>query len=215
LSHLCFGYELDRYLFVATPGERARLLELLKHAVDYASHHPMRVQTAIGTAITLQALVDPTSIALDELLLGDEIVAVSDPLDPAGALKMPEAGADEVAAALDTLAAMPGPRLPLTLFEVGYPSSAQLGSSEKAQRSYYTALFGLLDARRDKVGFVGVYGLGDRSAADCEAEALSFGDLTDEGAQDLRALARCSMGLRAENDKLAWREVSAALSRYR
>jgi hypothetical protein len=180
----------------------------------------LRATTAIGTAISLHALVAPTSIALDELLLGDEVVAVGDPLDPTGALKAPESGAEELAIALETLAARPGPRLPLTLFEAGYPSSAELGSSEQAQRSYYEALFGLLDTRRDEVSFVGVYGLGDRAAVDCEAEALSFGDSGDGGEQQLRALARCSMGLRAEppeppQTKLAWPEVSAALSRYR
>ncbi len=215
LSHLCFGYELDRYLAAASSADRTRLLDLLKHAVDYASHHPMRdvAKTAIGNALTLHALVAADVAPLDDLLLGDEVVAVYDPLDEQAQLKTPESVVAEVESALETLAGAPGPRLPLTLFEIGYPSSVAAGSSQQAQRSYFDALFGLLDTRRDEIGFVGVFGLSDRVVAECEAEALTFGGKTD--AQAARALARCSMGLRAEKDKLAYSSVSAALSRYR
>jgi hypothetical protein len=213
LSHLCFGYELDRYLALASSSERAGLLALLTHAVDYASHHPSRsAKTAIGTALTLQGLSDAS---LADFSLGDEAVAVYDVLDDEAALKPPASIVDEVTAALDVLATAPGSRRPLTLFEVGYPSGAEAGSSEKLQRSYYGALFGLLDTRRDDVGFVGSYGLADRSAADCEGEALVFGGSTDAEVAAAWAAARCSMGLRAEKDKLAWSEVAAALSRFR
>jgi hypothetical protein len=216
LSHLCFGYELDRYLAVASRDEQDRLLALLKHAVEYASRHPQRrPQTAIGAAVTLQGLGETESVPLSELLLGDEVVAVYDPLDEEGALKAPESVADEVSGALATLAAAAGPQLPLTLFEVGYPSSEAAGSSEQQQLAYFRALFGLLDTRRGDFGFVGIYGLADRAAADCEAEALAF---TGDGNPDLTqawATARCSMGLRAETDKLAWPELTAALSRFR
>jgi hypothetical protein len=217
LSHLCFGYELDRYLDVATIGDQQSLLGILKHAVDYAAHHPMRdaAKTAIGNAITLTALVERNA-SLADLMLGDEVVAVYDPLDRRAQLKAPESIADELSRALETLASVDGPRLPLTLFEVGYPSATAVGSTEQAQQSYYDALFGLLDARRGEgnaIGFVGIYGLGDRVVADCEAEAPDFGGTGSDPA--VRALVRCSMGLRAENDKLAWPAVTAALSRYR
>ncbi len=220
LSHLCFGYELDRYLATTSKADQTRLLALLKHAVDYASQHPLRdaARTAIGNAITLGSLAGAGAAPLDDLMLGDEVVAVYDPLDAQMKLKAPESIVPEVEAALETLAAAAGPRLALTLFEVGYPSAGAVGSSEEAQKSYYDALFGLLDARRAEgdgkaLGFVGVFGLGDRAATDCEAEALTFGGQPDAQAQ--RALVRCSMGLRAENDKLARQVVAAALSRYR
>lgn len=219
LSHLCFGYELDRYLALASTDERARLLVFLTHAVDYASHHPARrPNTAIGTAVTLQGLTDDA--ALGDFLLGDEVVAVYDVLDADASLKPPASVVDEVTAALGVLDVAPGPKRLLTLFEVGYPSTADLGSSEKVQRSYYSGLFGLLDTRRDAFGFVGIYGLGDRSAADCEAEALVFGGSTDAEVAAAWASARCSMGLRAERpapatDKLASAEVLAALARFR
>lgn len=217
LSHLCFGYELDRYLELATIADQHALLGLLQHAVDYASHHPMRnaAKTRIGNAITLSALVEHEAFLAD-LMLGDEVVAVYDPLDRRAQLKAPESITDELTSALETLTTVDGPRLPLTLFEVGYPSSVAAGSSERAQQSYYDALFGLLDARRgegDPIGFVGIFGLGDRAAADCEAEAPAFGGTSSE--QAARALVRCSMGLRAENDKRAWSAVAAALARYR
>ena len=220
LSHLCFGYEVDRYLAKASSSGQKRLLSFLAHAVDYASHHPLRTaRTAIGTAITLSAL-SGTSAAVDKLLLGDEVVAVYDPLDATATLKPPESVADEVATALRTLAAAPGATRALTLFEVGYPSARDAGSSEKAQKRYYDALFGVLDASRQGVAFVGAFGLGDRAAADCELEAADFGGTPAEQAQ--RAVVRCSMGLRAETadpplttDKLAWPSVVAAVSRYR
>jgi hypothetical protein len=215
LSHLCFGYELDRYLSGAAQDDQARLLQFLKHAVDYASRHPQRrPQTAIGAAVTLQALSQTSSAPLGELLLGDEVVAVYDPLDEEGALKSPESVVDEVTSALETLAAAT-PKLALTLLEVGYPSSPAIGSSERQQRAYFRELFGLLDTRRGDFGFVGVYGLADRVAADCEAEALAFTSDHDPDLTQARATARCSMGLRAETDKLAWPELTAALSRFR
>ncbi|MES1182372.1 MAG: hypothetical protein ABUL60_01085 [Myxococcales bacterium] len=218
LSHLCFGYELDRYLALASNDERRSLLALLTHAVDYASHHAHRSRkTAIGTALSLQGLADPEADTA-ELALGDEVVGVYDVLDDAAALKPPEAVVDEVTAALAALAAAPGQRRLLTLFEVGYPSGTDAGSSQKQQRSYYEALFGLLDTRRDAIGFVGIYGLGDRAAADCEAEALAFGGSTDADVAAAWASARCSMGLRAEpaeTDKLVWPDIAAVLSRFR
>jgi len=230
LSHLCFGYELDRYLAAATSASQKHLLAFFAHAVEYASHHPLRcgagddrctAKTAIGTAVTLSSLSGASGALLDQLLLGDEVVAVYDPLDAKSALKPPESVADEVTLALSALATAPGATLPLTLFEVGYPSGSDVGSSAKAQRKYYDTLFDLLDTKRHDVSFVGAFGLGDRAAADCEAEAASFGGTTS--AQAERALVRCSMGLRAETaddpggatDKLAWAAVVAAVSRYR
>jgi hypothetical protein len=214
LSHLCFGYELDRYLIGATKAESQQLLQLLKHAVDYARLHPQRNEkTSIGAAITLAALTNATDAPFEQLTLGDEVVAVYDPLDDTASLKPPESIGAEVAAALATLESLGGPPLPLTLFEVGYPSSADVGSSEKAQRLFFEALFGVLDEHRDAVSFVGVFGLGDRAAADCEAEAVTFGGSAT--AQAKRALARCSMGLRAETDKLALQTVLSGISAYR
>ena len=213
LSHLCFGYELDRYLALASRDERESLRLLLTRAVDYARHHPLhRAKTVIGTAVTLDGLSSDASLA--DFMLGDEVVAVYDALDGDAELKPAASVVDEVTAALDALDEAPGPRRALTLFEVGYPSGA--GSSEKRQRSYYSALFGLLDTRRDAFGFVGINGLADRSAADCAAEALAFGGASDPDVGAAWASARCSMGLRADTvDKLAWSEVAAALSRFR
>ena len=216
LSHLCLGYELDRYLAPASKDDQDRLLEFSKHAVDYARHHPQRrAQTAIGVAVSLQSLREASRSPVAELLLGDEVVAVYDPLDERGALKPPESVVDELTAALDALAAAAGPKLTLTLFEVGYPSSKAVGSSERQQLAYFNALFGLLDTRRGDFGFVGVYGLADRAAGDCQAEALAFTGDSDPELTQAWATARCSMGLRAENDKLAWPELTAALSRFR
>ena len=216
LSHLCFGHEVDRYFSEASGDDKDRLLEFLKHAVDYASRHPQRrPQTAIGAAVSLQALGGDSSVPLDELLLGDEVVAVYDPLDEEGTLKAPESVVTEVTAALDTMAAAADPKRALTLFEVGYPSSSAAGSSEREQLAYFRALFGFLDTRRGDFGFVGVYGLADRAAADCEAEALAFTGDSDPDLTQAWATARCTMGLRAETDKLAWPDLTAALSRFR
>lgn len=216
LTHLCFGYELDRYLAVASTEDAARLLAFLEHAVDYASRHPLRAtKTQIGSAVTLQALLGPAD-SLSDLLLGDEVVAVYDPLDADATLKPPASVVDDLSAALENLEAT-GLRRQLTLFEVGYPSSPDVGSSGAEQKAFYEALFGLLDGRRDDFGFIGVYGLGDRAAADCEAEAPSFGALSEPALLSARATARCSMGLRAERpetEKPAWQDVAAALSRY-
>jgi hypothetical protein len=223
LALLCFGYEVDRYLAVASSAERERLLALVKAAFEYAKvHGPNGLRT--GVAVTLDALVSPVA-AVDELRQGSEVVAVYDPLDASGQLKEPGSVAAEVAAALATINERDREPRPLSLFEVGYPSSHDAGASEQAQRDYFAALFAELDGRRDAVSFVGVYGLGDRAEQDCEAEMAAFGEPVDDGmppeeaaqaVSSVRALARCSMGLRAENaaPKLAWPAVLGALSRY-
>lgn len=218
LTHLCFGYELDRYLSRVSRAAQRRLLQFLRESIDYASVHPMRgSRTAIGAAITLDALAGPTEAPLDELLLGDEIVAVYDPLDRSAQLKKPESIAEELAAALETLASTPGAALPLSVFELGYPTSPDVGASEDAQAEFYAALFDALGARRDSLEFLGISGLADRDAAECEAEAARFGG--NKAAQAARARVRGSMGLRAEAigpvDKPAWEHVLAAFSRYR
>lgn len=214
LSHLCFGYELDRYLAVASSSARRQLLAFLQQTIAYATEHPLHGSTAVGAAISLGALSGAAEAPLAELMLGEEVVAVYDPLDAAARPKAPAAVADELRAALDGLSAAGG-RLPLSLFEVGYPSAA-VGSSEQDQLAYFDALFEVLAAQSDRLSFVGVFGLGDRAATDCEAEAGSFGSAGAAEAKR-RALARCSMGLRAESDteKPALAEVLAAISRYR
>jgi hypothetical protein len=226
LSLLCFGYELDRYVAQASSGERQRLFELVEYAVGYAATvaRGAHLPTALGVAVTLDALVSPQRAAVDDFRrLGDQVVAVYNPF---GAdvfeLKPPTAIVDELTSALATLSESGD--TPLALFEVGYPTAAAAGSSQKAQRDYFGALFDTLDRAREEheVSFVGVYGLGDRAAADCEAEALAFGvpagASEEEVAEALaaRAAARCSMGLRAENGepKLAWESALAGLSRY-
>lgn len=211
LSHLCFGYEVDRYLAQASAVDRGHLLEFLRQAIDYAALHPERAQsTALGVAVTLEGASDSALIA--ELALGDEVVAVYDPLDHALDLKPPTAIVDELDAALAALATLDGGAKPLALFDAGYPSGEGAGSSEEQQQSYYDALFEALEAHSTELSFVGFFGLGDRAASECEAEAMSYGSAAPE-----RALARCSVGLLAEGDtpKLAWPGVLQALSRYR
>jgi hypothetical protein len=205
LSHLCLGYEIDRYWSQASASEGRALLDLLASAVDYASRHPMRGKTAVGVAVTLGALAGAKEAPLDQLLIGDEAVVVYDPFTATGELAAPGAIGDELAAAAETLASLPGPRMPLALFEAGYPSAGSVGSSEKAQRTYFDALAGALSglSADGAVAFVGIYGLDDRQSADCTAEAPAFGG---PPGPSVRAQARCSMGLRAENgeEKLAW-----------
>lgn len=225
LSRLCFGYELDRYVARASSAERRRLLDLLTHGVKYARAAAARAHapTVVGVAMTLEALLSPESAGVDEFSLGDEIVAVYDPLQADGVtLKAPAAVEEELVASVAMLAATHDK--PLALFEIGYPSASAAGSSERAQREYFTALLGALDAARAQLSFVGIFGLDDRDADDCGAEAPAFGlppgiSAEDEDAAGMlaaRAVARCSMGLRAENStpKQAWDGALAALSRY-
>ncbi|MDF3067360.1 MAG: hypothetical protein K0R38_2961 [Polyangiaceae bacterium] len=217
LAHLCFGYELDRYWAGATTAEREQLLSFLKQAVKYASSHPLRsTRTAIGVALSLGALSGEGDVPLAELNVADELLGVYDPLGEGAELKAPEAVGDEVVAALETVASLPGARVPLGLLEVGYPSAESVGSSDAAQLAYFQALFTALDERRDQLSLVSVFGLGDRAAAECEAEATVFGGSGTGVVPVARAAARGSMGLRAEGaDKPALAEVLAAIARYR
>lgn len=210
LSHLCFGYEVDRYLAAVSDKEATRLVDFLSDAVSYAQHHAARTERLkVGVAVTLGALADADA-GTAAWLLGDEAVGVYDPVDGA-ALKPPASGAAELDSALGVLAEA---SLPLAVWEVGYPSGA--GSSEKQQRQYYEDLLALLDERREQLSFVSMYGLDDRAAGDCNAEALRYGDDALAASTQQRSAARCSMGLRAEaGPKLAWQAALAALARYR
>lgn len=219
LSHLCFGYELDRYWSSATASERLELQRFLKQAVGYASVHPLRSpRTAIGVAVSLGALTPDSDVPLADLSLGDELFGVYDPLTEDAALKDPGSIGDELSLALEAVAGMPRP-VPLGLLEVGYPSAEDAGASEEAQLAYFRALFAALDERRQRFSFVAVFGLGDRAEVECEAEALAFGLAEDLERARARAISRCSMGLRAGAgsgaDKPAWQPVLAAMARYR
>jgi hypothetical protein len=214
LSHLCFGYELDRYWASSSAKDWQRLRTFLKQAVDYASAHPLRsAATAIGVAVSMNALLPESDVPLEDLSVGDELLGVYDPLTEDGELKDPGDVGEELSAALETASRLPRP-MPLGLMEVGYPSDEELGASERAQLAYYESLFAALDERRGELSFVGFFGLGDRAAAECESEAEVFGGDTER-----RALARCSTGLRAGvsagADKAAWEPVLAAMARYR
>jgi hypothetical protein len=221
LSLVCFGYEIDRYLELASEEQRQQLLVVLSDAVKYATTHSQRGRAKVGVAVTLGALLEAKAAVYDELSLGDEVVVVYDPLS-GDQLKAPEAVADELAGALDTIAERDPELRPLALFEAGYPTSAELDSSEEMQAAHVDALIGALDAARDRVDFVGLYGLYDRAAATCQAEAPLFGTPADASPAESeewlarRAATRCSLGLRAENAeaKKAWPKALAALSRY-
>jgi hypothetical protein len=208
LSHLCFGYEVDRYLAQASLVEQEQLLAFLDHAIDYAKQRSP--STPLGVAVTLAGAGRAALLA--DVAYGDEVIAVYDALDDEGALEAPAAVADELAAAFEALLALDGGARPLALFEVGYPSGSDAGSSEAAQLAYYEALFAALEPHAGRLAFVGVFGLGDRSAATCEMEALAF-----DVAREEHAVARCSMGLRAETGegKLAWPQLLNALSQNR
>lgn len=231
LSLLCFGYQLDRYLAHAEPAQQAALLDLLTYGVSVANSHPQRSRerTAIGVALSLESLVgEPPELSQ----LGDAVVAVYDALDADGELKPPESSAEEVDQLVQALAERePEPR-PIVLLEAGYPSAKAAGSSEKAQRDHVTSLLAALDRSGGAVKSVFLNGLSDRSADACVTEARSFYPPSGEGEPDApdapdadedalaeavtaRAVARCSMGLRAENasPKLAWAPAVRALLR--
>jgi hypothetical protein len=219
LSHLCFGYEVDRYLAGATVDESVRFSQLLERAVAHVRAAKLP-GLAVGIAVTLEAVAS-SALVLDlvPLKLGHEVVATYDPLREDGSLKRPETAGDELAAALDQLPEVEGGRLPLALFEAGYPADTSIDSSEQAQRLFFEALFSTLDARTEELSFIGLFGLGDRSTATCDAEARSYGDAAHRAA---RSLARCSIGLRAaaatpagQRPRLAWPLAVSALSRYR
>jgi hypothetical protein len=215
LTHLCFGYELDRYWEVTGTTERRQLLDFLKQSIAYASSHPSRSQrTAIGVALSLGAMTGASDVPLSELNLADELLGVYDPLAVTGELKEPKAISEELDTALETVAGLPGPRVPLALLEAGYPSDEAVGASESAQVDYFQALLGALGEQRDRLSFVGVFGLGDRAASECESEAVVFGDAAMT-TKALRARARCAMGLRAGATKPAWEPVLAAIAAHR
>jgi hypothetical protein len=223
LSLLCFGYQVDRYWQQASPSERSALGAFLAAAVEYASEHRRRsrTRTSVGVAVSLETLGAEPLVDVDELRLGDVVVAVYDPLDGDHALKAPASIEDEVAAAVATIAGRDAERRPLVLMEVGYPTSRAVGSSQALQREFVERLVSALDGAGDAVSGAYLNGLNDGDGAACEAEALAFrplvegeaGQVADE--RSIRALVRCSMGLRAENaePKLAWPTALDALSR--
>jgi hypothetical protein len=214
LSDLCLGYEVDRYLAAHSESEGAELFELLENGLEHARQHPARLlETRLGIAVTLSSLArgEPPEV-LDFVRLGDEALAIYDPLHADGSLRDLETLDAEIEGALERLADDP---LPLVLFEVGYPTSAALGSDERLQEAFFATLFDSVAKNGRAISGLNVFGLRDRDAAVCAAEAAAFGDDPESGMAP-RADARCTMGLWADDrDKLAWRTVLGALARYR
>lgn len=88
---------------------------------------------------------------------------------------------------------------PLGLVEIGWPSSAGVGSSDAAQVAFVEQLGAVLSAHADRIAFASYYSLYDEDRAVMEQVALElFGDLESEAAQSFLAWIT-TLGLHRED----------------
>ena len=197
LVALSFGNELDRWLGTASTSERAAMVSLLQHGVDYARGHPARPSAAvIGVTLTWDSLTQGKPVEVPQLAaLGDVVVATYYPLD--SAFKVRSAGAvsgdlDLLVGALGSDAGEAGAPKPVLLQEVGYPSASECGSSPEQQRTFFVNVFQALSTRRGRFPFLCVNGLYESVPASCSAAAAALGAASNPNAEN----ALCSLGLR-------------------
>lgn len=228
LRYVSFGLEVDRYYRAVPSILRGPFVATLKHALGYAREHSAlgaQAQVSVVTTLsawsaptpTLRSLLEQSDVALltylplDDQLLARPASVVAGDLDSAyaaiqDAVDPNDAGADATVTARVK---------PIVLHRVGYPSSAEAGSSEVQQQAFYAGLFQVLKSRRARFPFVSVLGLNDPEPQECEAFRLTLG--VDALTYPQRAeAAYCSMGLHtsAGLSKAGWGEALGALATF-
>jgi hypothetical protein len=207
LRYLSIGLEVDRFLGVATPNERAAFIAFAKDAFDHARGHALAPSNlVVGVSISAGSFLQAGAAPADLTALasaGDLTFVVYHALDQSSKPRPATAAAGD----LDALWKAVGG--PVVLEEVAYPSEPEEFSSLEQQRAFYDSLFVALLSRRDRFPFVAVRGSNERSLPACEADALALGE------PDSPALiaAYCSFGLRGPDgaNKPAWASVVDAL----
>jgi hypothetical protein len=190
---LSLGNEVDRYLATATSGERAELVNLLDHGIDYAKNHPQRpAESFVGVTFGSRAVSETVPTTVSALMnASDALVFAYQAVEATYVANTP----GSVATELDALAAVgqsDAGGKPVVLQRVAYPSAAENESSVDQQNEFYQALFDALLTRRDRFPFVVIDGLYDENAEDCATRA----SLIDAAGNAKAEAMFCSFGLR-------------------
>lgn len=206
LSYLTFGRDVDAFLG-AHAADRAAFEALAAHAIGHAKAHAMAPpELRLGVGFSFAGATKPHP-SVSPLWAASDVAVVS----YAPGLDDGAAGpASAVTTDLDELV-QAAAGLPIVVAGVSYPSAPEVGSSDEAQKLFYTTLFGALAARRPSFDVVDVERLHDPSPAACEAEATAQG----EDPAGAWAAYACSTGLfDADGAKPAWSPILAAAATF-
>ncbi|MEB2310221.1 MAG: hypothetical protein OZ921_14545 [Sorangiineae bacterium] len=195
LAYLELGSELDRSLRLASPGERAELIALFAHLVEYARAAPaLPPGVAVGVGATLDGLVADSPPGLVALARrGDVAMASYFPMGQDFSARAPGTASSDLSALSAALRGADAAPFPIVLARVGYPSAGAAAGSEERQRAFLDDLFKTLALRRADYPVVVVDALDDAPPALCAERALALGAAPGDEAAEAFA---CSLGLR-------------------
>ena len=158
INSLVIGSEIDGYL-----GEDARRWEayttFAATVADYArEHHP---NIKIAFEVMFPSFINPNVVPyLQTLNTYSDVVGVSYyPLQDDFIVKVPTVVHDDFAALVALF-----PDKPIYFYQLGYPSSEQLNSSEDLQAQFVTEVFEAWDTHQDAIGMIQFTWLTDQSA---------------------------------------------------
>jgi hypothetical protein len=195
VRYLAVGNEVDVYLS-AHPQAWNAYLSFLTDAAAYV--HRKLPGVAVGVTSTFDGARGASAAEVARLNTVTDVEILT--YYPLGARFVPRppatAGAD-----LDQMLTIAG-RKPLVLQEVGYPSAAQLASSEQAQAAFVTAVTTAWHRAGDRIPLLNWFALGDFTPQICDEFSLYYLQPHDV---NFRAYL-CSLGLRRVDGtpKPAW-----------
>ena len=152
VKYLSLGNEVDGY-FSEKPEAQAAFLKMLTAARAAAAK--VRPDLHVGVTLTYTGMMAHPEQAKTLLAGADTLILTYYPIDPT----FQPAPADQVPQQMKSILQMAEGR-DVVLQEVGYPSSAALGSSDAKQSAFISAVFGEL-RRQPQIKFANYYIQGD------------------------------------------------------
>ena len=181
--YVSIGNEVDVYL-VAHPGEWTAYKSFVDAGA--AQVRALNPQLRVGTTTTLDGASANAQQAGFLNANADVYIFTYYPLNPDFSPRAPSTPGPD----FTRMRQLAGSK-PIVLQEVGYPTSAVLGSSETAQATFYGNVFDNWLANDASVRFLNIYLLHDPTQAECDAQSAYYG----LSAPQFNALI-CSLGLR-------------------
>ena len=181
ITNLAIGNEIDA-LLGSDPDQWASYTAAFVEIAQFA--RAKRPGLAVGSKVTLNAVFDTATRALYLPLLGlsDAAMLTYYPLSGDFLAR----GVGDVAADFSLFAALPADK-PVHLLECGYPSAADLGSSETQQADFISACFAAWDDHRDRIAQIDFFALHDFSPSIVEQLRQYYG-ISQNGASFLGSL---------------------------
>jgi hypothetical protein len=183
--YLSIGNEVDIYLN-AHPAEWAAYQEFYEDSVSYI--HQKWPRLKVGVTVTFSGAMGAPAVNVSALSAKSDVWVFT--YYPVG-LNFQPLGPQSPSTDFPLMGTLSGGR-PIVLQEVGYPSSALLGSSESEQAAFVSSVFQSWLARGDQMPYLNYFLLHDFSDAACDEFTAYYGAPSDPNFHEFL----CTLGLR-------------------